>query len=100
MLVPHRREDAELGEGRLAADQVEDALVLVGLEAVLGDEFGGDAGGEFGIIYARKSKSGLPSPNLSSEEREARASQLLWHGTAKPNAREALFVQKHAHSIT
>ena len=38
MLVPHRREDAELGDRRLAADQVEDALILVGLEAVFGDK--------------------------------------------------------------
>ena len=44
MLVPHRREDAELGEARLPADQVEDALVLVRLEAVLGDQLGGDGG--------------------------------------------------------
>src|ERR1044072_288869 len=35
VLVPHRREDSELGEARLASDQREDALVLVGLEAVL-----------------------------------------------------------------
>ena len=44
VLVPHRREDAELGEARLAPDQVEDALVLVRLEAVLGDQFGSDVG--------------------------------------------------------
>ena len=40
VLVPHRREDAELGEGRRAADQVQDALVFVRLQAVLRDEFG------------------------------------------------------------
>ena len=58
MLVPHRREDAELGQRRLAADQVEDALVLVGLEAVLGDQFGGDfADMRFGITsYAARSQ--------------------------------------------
>jgi hypothetical protein len=39
VLVPHRRENAELGEARLAADQLEDALVLIRLEAVLADEF-------------------------------------------------------------
>ena len=44
MLVPHRREDAELGDGRLAADQLEDALVFVRLEAMFGNEFGGDFG--------------------------------------------------------
>ena len=44
VLVPHRREDAELGDGRLAADQLENALVFVGLEAVLGDQLGGDFG--------------------------------------------------------
>src|SRR6185312_929499 len=32
MLVPHGREDAEFGEARLAPDQVEDALVFVGLQ--------------------------------------------------------------------
>jgi hypothetical protein len=40
MLVPHRREDAELGEARLAADQVENALVFLRLEAVFGDQRG------------------------------------------------------------
>ena len=38
VLVPHRREDAELGERRLAADQLANALVFVGLEAVRGDQ--------------------------------------------------------------
>jgi hypothetical protein len=42
MLVPHRREDAELGEARLPADQIEDALILLRLQAMLGDELGGD----------------------------------------------------------
>ena len=44
VLVPHRRKDAELGQARLAADQVEHALVFVRLEAVFGDQFGGDFG--------------------------------------------------------
>jgi hypothetical protein len=44
VLVPHRREDAELGEARGAADQAENALVLVRLEAVFGDEFRRDGG--------------------------------------------------------
>ena len=35
-------------KGRVAADQGEDALVFVGLEAVLGDEFGVMAG-SFGV---------------------------------------------------
>src|SRR5690606_22574235 len=38
VLVPHRREDAELGEGRLAASQLEDALILVRLEAMRSDQ--------------------------------------------------------------
>ena len=45
MLVPHGREDAELGEARLAADQVEDALVFVGLQPVRRDEFRRDRNG-------------------------------------------------------
>ena len=44
VLVPHRREDAELCEGRLPPDQLQDALVLVGLEPVGGNQFGGDLG--------------------------------------------------------
>ena len=42
VLVPHRRENPELGETRHPADQLEDALILVRLQAVAGDEFGGD----------------------------------------------------------
>ena len=44
VLVPHGREDAELGEGRRAADEVEEALILLRLEAVLGNQLGGDFG--------------------------------------------------------
>ena len=40
MLVPHRRDDAELGEGRLPADERNEALVFVGLDPVGGDELG------------------------------------------------------------
>ena len=36
MLVPHGREDAELGECRRAADQIANALVFVALEPVRG----------------------------------------------------------------
>jgi hypothetical protein len=42
VLVPHRREDAEFRDRRLAADQMQEALVLVRLQAVLGDELRGD----------------------------------------------------------
>src|SRR5690606_12064937 len=42
VLVPHGREDAELGEARFAADEVQDALVFVRLQAVCLDEFGRD----------------------------------------------------------
>ena len=45
MLVPHRREDAELGECRYTANELEKARVFVGLEPVLGDQFG--CNGEF-----------------------------------------------------
>ena len=50
VLVPHRREDAELGEGRLAPDQLQDALVFVRLEAVAGDEVGRD----FGLVEGHR----------------------------------------------
>jgi hypothetical protein len=42
MLVPHGREDAELGEGRLTPDDLEDALVFVRAEPVGGDQVVGD----------------------------------------------------------
>ena len=40
MLRPHHREDAELGQVRLAPHGVEDALIFLGREAVLGDDLG------------------------------------------------------------
>jgi hypothetical protein len=42
MLVPHGRENPELGEARHPADQLENALIFVRLDAMAGDEFGGD----------------------------------------------------------
>ncbi len=42
MFVPHRRKDAKLGEGRLAADDLEDPLVFVGLQPVGCDQVFGD----------------------------------------------------------
>jgi hypothetical protein len=42
MLVPHGREDAELGIGRVAPDQLQDLAVFIGLEPVIGDHFAGD----------------------------------------------------------
>ena len=42
VLVPHRRENAELGDRRLAPDQLQNALVFLGLEAVFGDQRGSD----------------------------------------------------------
>ena len=44
VLVPHRREDPKLGEARHSPDQLQNALILVRLEAVGSDEFGGDPG--------------------------------------------------------
>ena len=42
MLGPHHREDAELGQVRLAPERVQDALIFLGAEAVLGDDLGRD----------------------------------------------------------
>ena len=42
VLVPHRREYAELGEARNAADELFEARVFVRLETVLGDQLRGD----------------------------------------------------------
>ena len=50
VLVPHRREDAELGELRRAADQRLEPLIFVRLEAVGGDQRGGDFGCGLGLF--------------------------------------------------
>src|SRR6266478_2661487 len=42
VLVPHCRENPELGETRHPPDQLQNALVLIRLQPVAGDEFGGD----------------------------------------------------------
>src|SRR5207249_10443735 len=44
VLVPHSGENPEFSETRHPPDQLEDALILVGLQAMAGDEFGGDLG--------------------------------------------------------
>src|SRR5690242_11019674 len=45
MLAPHHREDAELGQVRLAPENGDGAGVLLGCQAVLGDDVGGDGDG-------------------------------------------------------
>src|SRR5262249_38066774 len=63
MLVPHRRKDAELGEARLAADQFDEALVFIRLEAVLGDKLWCD--GRFVACHGRgKCPAFLTKPAL------------------------------------
>ena len=52
MLVPHRRENAELGAARHPADELDDALVFVGLQAVFGDDFRGDLGLGWAVAVA------------------------------------------------
>ena len=56
VLVPHRRENAELGECRHAADELEDARVFVGLERVLGDKYRRDGGfvADHGPVWAHE----------------------------------------------
>ena len=44
MLVPHGGKNAKLGEAGGAADQFQQALVFIRLQAVLGDKGGGDGG--------------------------------------------------------
>ena len=67
MLVPHRREDAELGECRRAAKQLKDALIFVWLQAVIRGEglvdlrfLNGGRGGGHGGSRLRTSRSRFP----------------------------------------
>jgi hypothetical protein len=52
MLVPHRREDTELGEAWFPADQLDDAHVFVGRKTVFGDQLRGNGRivGKHGLI--------------------------------------------------
>jgi len=45
MLGPHDREDAELDEVRLAPNRVQDALIFLGRQAMVGNDLRGDDGG-------------------------------------------------------
>ncbi len=44
MLVPHRRDDAEFGEGRRPADQLHEPRIFVGFEAMRDGEVFVDLG--------------------------------------------------------
>jgi hypothetical protein len=68
VLGPHHGEDAELGVGRRTAEDIEDLLVLVGSEVVLGDEFGGDG------RFVHQRKGGRRRPTASRDTRESAAS--------------------------
>ena len=80
MLVPHGREDAEFGKGRLAPDQVEYLLVFVGLETVIGDEFGGD----FDVVAkSHFSQPSLRNQRLSSAGRRKGPCRPRRHGPVR-----------------
>src|SRR6185437_15397668 len=91
MLRPHDREDAELDEVGLATERLQDAPIFLVAEPVLGDHFGGDAGG-VEYVHARVisggagwglgwNESSSPSPSLRDrEERSDVVSQELFGG--------------------
>ena len=58
MLVPHSRENAELGKRRRTADEGKDARIFVRLQAMRG----GELGGGFGFSGGWQGTSGLPNP--------------------------------------
>ena len=64
VLVPHRRDDAELGQRRVAPDQAAEALVLVRRQAVLGHELGGDRNVVAEHGRSRRGRSGSPGRAL------------------------------------
>ena len=66
VLVPHGREDAELGQRWLATNQRKDPLIFVGLQAVLGDEFGCHGNGVFHQAAPRRVErlSNNPRPSV------------------------------------
>src|SRR5271157_2253751 len=70
VLVPHRRENAELGEGRHPPDQLQDPLILVRLQPVGGHEFGGDL--RFVAAHMSSGPAGAMSRFLPSSPRGLR----------------------------
>ena len=83
VLVPHRRENPELGEGRHPPDQFQNALILVRLEPVGGDEFGGDLGLVHGSLI-RKIEAGRKG--------------LLWRFSALSRALQRLEEARELHN--
>ena len=74
VLRPHHREDAELGQRRLAPEGFDDSLIFVSGETVLGDEFAGHgqrSQSSFETAFTADSKSTRPSalPTASSQAR-------------------------------
>ena len=67
VLVPHGGEDAELGQRRLAADQVEDALVFVGLQPVVGDEFWRDRERRSAASSSAVPRAAGPAPDVGAD---------------------------------
>ena len=80
MLVPHSRENTELGKSGRAADQLENAIVFIGLEAVFGNELGSDFHG----LALQVTTSGCSGCNQALEQARAidaaneRIDQIFW----------------------
>src|SRR6185312_7806825 len=94
MLRPHDREDAELDEVGLATERLQDAPIFLVAEAVLGDHFGGDAGG-VEYVHARVISGGAgwglgwneapPPPHRFAIGRSAQTSCLRNFSAEKMN---------------
>ena len=70
MFRPHDREDAQFGQIGLAAHDLQDQLVLVGLDAVLSDDFGGNLAHD----NASTSESNISLPSAPPSRSSARRS--------------------------
>src|ERR1017187_344723 len=67
VLAPHDGEDAELGVGGLAAEDLDQFLILAGRELMLGDDFGGE-GGAHAVTAARSVVWSMDSKTIKPSE--------------------------------
>ena len=79
MLVPHRREDAELGEVRRPVQDPEDVGVFVGLDAVGGDQVFGDVRLCHGVPHLGRSLR----PSGREGKGGGRGGQKFFHGRCR-----------------
>src|SRR3954451_3901755 len=101
MLRPHDGEDAELDEVRLPAQRLEDAVILLGAETMLGHHCGRDAGG-FQDVHARPLAASAKGRQFATSGFGATPPTAVWRATGQARRRLAMTkpIPEGYHSVT